>query len=525
MGGVPVLLALAVVGVDYGYQPDSDGKIDYIVQVSPEHWDQAREAGEITSVIDPSVRGRVNRIIIRIGDGDLPRDAGSPATAADDEARSAVSPAHSLSPMPPPSDTAANIRIAMADNDNDYVPAPDLFADIKYPAETLGARVMRPDPQNQEEERGGFRYPSVRAESDRSGDGQQRPTEAEAAAERSTNPNRSGEQNRSNESGRGAEDPLARLSNGSRPSSSSQSDADSRAAGDSEPWVQPPSTDPRSDRNPRPSETTRPGTQPRGSVAERDESNWSENPSVGRDSSTPYQRNDAYPTSDSAASGQHTATPSRGFGAQPMSPVPHSNSGYAPTNRGYAETPASLQDNRLAGYDRYGRPVNAAGELIPNAADRQPAAEPPPARGYNPSAYSESYPDRYAMAASAAERDRRQADAARLASESAGVPQYGRDREPQAATVSEPSSPSDDAQAASKKAEQEIAAELAAARAALQANDDAAKKQSGVSQPVFNFLLLVSLVANAYLILQMSRLLQRYRTMVANMRSASTSVG
>lgn len=211
-----------------------------------------------------------------------------------------------------------------------------------------------------------------------------------------------------------------------------------------------------------------------------------------------------------------------------MSPVPNNNrdyaqpnSGYADTRGGYADTPASLQDNRLAGYDRYGRPVNAAGELIANPANLQSPAEPPPGRGYGAPAYPERYPDRYAMAGSTAESDRRQADAARLGSESTGVPQYGREREPRTATATEPTSPSD-TQAASRKAEQEIAAELAAARAALQANDEAAKNQSVVSQPVFNFLLLVSLVANAYLILQMSRLLQRYRTMVANMRSAST---
>jgi hypothetical protein len=47
MGGVPVLLALAVVGVDYGYQPDGQGGVDYIVQVAPENWEQARQAGAI----------------------------------------------------------------------------------------------------------------------------------------------------------------------------------------------------------------------------------------------------------------------------------------------------------------------------------------------------------------------------------------------------------------------------------------------------------------------------------------------
>lgn len=226
-------------------------------------------------------------------------------------------------------------------------------------------------------------------------------------------------------------------------------------------------------------------------------------------------------------------TPSYGFGAQPRSPMPNSNASEPPGNADYADTPASLQgnrraptqDNRLAGYDLYGRPVNAAGELIAypdQTDDRRSVPEPPAGRGYGAPSYADAYRERYAMADSSANRGVSQAEAARIA-ERSDVPQYGRERESAAGTGSsaEPSSPSD--AAATRKAEQEIAAELAATRAAL-ANADAAKKSSVVSQPVFNFLLLVSLVANAYLILQMSRLLQRYRNMVANMRSASNPV-
>ncbi len=83
MGGVPILLALAAVTVDYGYQPDGKGGVEYIVQVTPEEFEYAKKAGEISSTVDASVRGRVSRFVLRVGNGQLPRDAGPPpATVA-----------------------------------------------------------------------------------------------------------------------------------------------------------------------------------------------------------------------------------------------------------------------------------------------------------------------------------------------------------------------------------------------------------------------------------------------------------
>lgn len=85
MGGVPILLALAAVTVDYGYQPDGKGGVEYIVQVTPEEFEYAKKAGEISSTVDASVRGRVTRFVLRVGSDQLPRDAGpqpNPATVA-----------------------------------------------------------------------------------------------------------------------------------------------------------------------------------------------------------------------------------------------------------------------------------------------------------------------------------------------------------------------------------------------------------------------------------------------------------
>ena len=78
MGGIPsLLLTIAAVGVTYGWQPDKNGDdagaVEYIVQVSPGELSHLRQSGEISSVIDPRVRGHVSRVVIRVGTGDVPR--------------------------------------------------------------------------------------------------------------------------------------------------------------------------------------------------------------------------------------------------------------------------------------------------------------------------------------------------------------------------------------------------------------------------------------------------------------------
>ncbi len=77
MGGVPMLLMVAALGVDYGWQPDGGGGVEYVIQVQPDQWERVKELGEISSVIDPQVQGRVSKVIIRVGNGPLPRSAPS----------------------------------------------------------------------------------------------------------------------------------------------------------------------------------------------------------------------------------------------------------------------------------------------------------------------------------------------------------------------------------------------------------------------------------------------------------------
>jgi hypothetical protein len=72
MNGITVLVALAAVGVDYGWQPGADGQLEYIVQIEPSLLDSLRSGKEIASEIHPDARG-VRRFRIRVGTGTLPR--------------------------------------------------------------------------------------------------------------------------------------------------------------------------------------------------------------------------------------------------------------------------------------------------------------------------------------------------------------------------------------------------------------------------------------------------------------------
>lgn len=74
MGGVPTLLLAIAVGITYGWQPDREGGVEYIIQVPPDQIEQLQKTGEISSVIAPEVQGRVSRVIIRVGEGPLPRE-------------------------------------------------------------------------------------------------------------------------------------------------------------------------------------------------------------------------------------------------------------------------------------------------------------------------------------------------------------------------------------------------------------------------------------------------------------------
>ncbi len=73
MGGVPALLMVAILGVTYGWQPDGRNGVEYVIQISPDQLGEIERLGEISSTIDPAIRGHVTRVVVKVGTGPLPR--------------------------------------------------------------------------------------------------------------------------------------------------------------------------------------------------------------------------------------------------------------------------------------------------------------------------------------------------------------------------------------------------------------------------------------------------------------------
>lgn len=72
MNGITVLLAMAAVGVDYGWRPGADGQLEYIIQLEPAALEALKNGKDITSEIHPDARN-VRRFRICVGTGALPR--------------------------------------------------------------------------------------------------------------------------------------------------------------------------------------------------------------------------------------------------------------------------------------------------------------------------------------------------------------------------------------------------------------------------------------------------------------------
>ena len=152
MGAVPVLIMLAAVGVDYGWQPDGTtssrgDNVQYIIQIPPHQLDQVRSVGEITSTIDPSIQGRVSQIVVQIGTGPLPRDAGR-ALSHSAPAAAPVAQAVALA------DDAAEIPIPEMPADSQAALASKAAGKPGLAAESGSESLMKPDPQGS-----GFQFP------------------------------------------------------------------------------------------------------------------------------------------------------------------------------------------------------------------------------------------------------------------------------------------------------------------------------------------------------------------------------
>ncbi len=133
MGGAPLLLALAVVSIDYGYQPDGSGGLEYIIQVPPQ---QILQGNELESVIPPDLRGKVSRVVIRMGKGTVPRDDGGLLSGS----------APGISVMPP---KATGIEVHPPEEpmpDQNPMPIPTMS--LPLPSEPAPANTAQPTPPN-----------------------------------------------------------------------------------------------------------------------------------------------------------------------------------------------------------------------------------------------------------------------------------------------------------------------------------------------------------------------------------------
>ncbi|MCH5372845.1 MAG: hypothetical protein JJ992_02625, partial [Planctomycetes bacterium] len=72
MNGLALLMAVAALGVDYGWQPTTDGQLEYIIQIEPVTLVALRGGQELISQVDPYVRN-VSRFRIHVGTEMVPR--------------------------------------------------------------------------------------------------------------------------------------------------------------------------------------------------------------------------------------------------------------------------------------------------------------------------------------------------------------------------------------------------------------------------------------------------------------------
>lgn len=130
MHGIALLLAAASVGVDYGWQPDADGVMEYIIQVEPELISALQKGEAIISEIHPDARG-VRRFRIQIGTAPLPRISppAAPVTALPEEFTPAEKPASAVSPAQPPSRPTDNSSFRLEESP----PAPEKSSASDFP--------------------------------------------------------------------------------------------------------------------------------------------------------------------------------------------------------------------------------------------------------------------------------------------------------------------------------------------------------------------------------------------------------
>jgi len=96
-----ILLAAAVVGVDYGWQPRAGGGFEYIIQIEPEMLDSLSNGEDIVSDLPPYLRG-VRSYRITVGSGEVPRLGTPPLATPERDTPATSSQADTNQPATPP---------------------------------------------------------------------------------------------------------------------------------------------------------------------------------------------------------------------------------------------------------------------------------------------------------------------------------------------------------------------------------------------------------------------------------------
>jgi hypothetical protein len=68
-----LLLTAATVGVDFGWQPNEKGELEYIIQFEPDLVGPMELGKAISSQLPKELEGKVRAFRVQIGTGELPK--------------------------------------------------------------------------------------------------------------------------------------------------------------------------------------------------------------------------------------------------------------------------------------------------------------------------------------------------------------------------------------------------------------------------------------------------------------------
>lgn len=218
MSGVAMLLMIATSGITYGWIPDGGNGVRYIIQIPPDQLDQVQRVGEVSSRIAPEIQGHVSEIVVRIGDGPVPRttpphlseNRSGPADAAANQATAAARGpaidqlAGDLVPMPIPSMNASSMPLPGGN----------------VPGAAGRSTSLKPDPQSGGMNLPGYSMPSSMPSSMNYQNGATAGSGGGAMSAPASHSATSQGQSQSRDSGRqAADDPLLRIARPNSPSS------------------------------------------------------------------------------------------------------------------------------------------------------------------------------------------------------------------------------------------------------------------------------------------------------------------